>query len=90
MFARIQLSESPGAIIFNDFLAEPKLFLEAPLANLTKLKFKVKYFDGKLYEFNDLDWSFALRIVELVDANDQFNMSSRRGVIDYSSSNNVN
>jgi hypothetical protein len=87
VFARIQLSESPGAVIFNDFLAEPKLFLDAPLANLTKLKFQVKYFDGSFYEFNDLDWSFALRIVELVDANDQFNMSSRRGVIDYSSSN---
>lgn len=87
VFARIQLSESPGAVIFNDFLAEPKLFLDAPLANLTKLKFQVKYFNGSLYEFNDLDFSFALRIVELVDVNEQFNMSSRRGVIDYSSTN---
>jgi hypothetical protein len=90
VFARIQLSESPGAVIFNDFLAEPKLFLEAPLSNLTTLKFQVKYFDGSFYEFNDLDWSFAMRIVELVDATDQFNMSSKRGVIDYSSSSNVN
>lgn len=85
VFARIQLSESPGAVIFNGFLTEPKLYLDAPLANLTKLKFQVKYYDGKLYDFVDLDWSMALKIVELIDVNEFFNMSSRRGVIDYTS-----
>lgn len=85
VFARIQLSESPGAVIFNGFLTEPKLYIDAPLANLTKLKFAVKYYDGTHYEFNDLDWSMAFKIVELIDLNDMFNMSSRRGVIDYTS-----
>jgi hypothetical protein len=83
VFARIQLSEGPGAVIFNDFLAIPKLFLETPLSSLTRLKFKVKYYDGTLYDFIDLDWSMALEIVEVIDTNEQMNISSRRGVVDY-------
>lgn len=85
VFARIQLSEGPGAVIFNDFLAVPKLFLDTPLSSLSKLKFQVKYYDGTLYDFVDLDWSLALEIVELIDVNEQINVSSRRGVVDYTS-----
>jgi hypothetical protein len=85
VFARIQLSEAPGAVIFNDFLAVPKLFLDVPLASLSKLKFEVKYYNGNLYDFVDLDWSLAIEIIEILDMNEHSAMSSRRGIIDYTS-----
>jgi hypothetical protein len=83
VFARIQLSEAPGAVIFNDFLAVPKLFLDTPLASLSKLHFQVKYYNGNLYDFIDLDWSLAIEIIEILDINEHAGVSSRRGIIDY-------
>ena len=34
------------------------------------------------YEFNDLDYSFTLQITEVIDITDNFNLSSKRGIID--------
>jgi hypothetical protein len=83
VFARIQLSEAPGAVIFNDFLATPKLFLDTPLSSLSKLKFDVKYYNGDYYDFIDLDWSLAIEIIEIIDFNEFTSISSRRGIPDF-------
>jgi hypothetical protein len=81
IFARITLDNSPGAMCFN-YLSNPKLFQNTPLDKLDHIDFKIQNYDGTLYEFNDLDYSFTLEITENVDTSTAFNINSRRGVSD--------
>ena len=81
IFARILLDQSPGAMVFS-FLSNPKVFDTVPLDKLEALDFSVVNYDGTLYDFNDLDFSFTLEITEVIDATDNFNFSSKRGIID--------
>lgn len=83
IFARISLSESPGAVIFDSFLSNPKLFDEGSLPTLDSLEFSVTLHDGTFYDFNDLDFSFTLEITEYVDYLENTNLSSRRGVLEH-------
>jgi hypothetical protein len=81
IFARISLDQSPGSMVFS-FLSNPKTFDTTPLDKLDELEFSIVNYDGTLYEFNDLDYSFTLQITEVIDITDNFNMSSRRGIVD--------
>jgi len=83
IFARISLNQAPGYICF-DFLSEPKQFNTVPLDKLSELEFSVMNYNNTPYEFNDLDYSFCLEITEVIDSIEQFNHSSRRGIIDIS------
>jgi hypothetical protein len=80
IFARISLSESPGSMVFT-YLSNPKSFDTVPLNSLEELEFSILNYDGTFYEFNDLDYSFTLEITEIQDVIDNFNFSSKRGVI---------
>jgi hypothetical protein len=80
IFARISLSESPGSMVFT-YLSNPKNFDTVPLNSLEELEFSILNYDGTFYEFNDLDYSFTLEITEIQDIIDNFNLSSKRGVI---------
>ena len=80
IFARISLSESPGSMVFT-YLSNPKNFDTVPLNSLEELEFSILNYDGTFYEFNDLDYSFTLEITEIQDVIDNFNLSSKRGVI---------
>jgi hypothetical protein len=79
IFARIVITESPGKMIFS-FLTNPKEFIESPLPQLSFLEFSVANYDKSLYNFNDLDYSFVLEIIEVQDSFENINYSSRRGV----------
>jgi hypothetical protein len=79
IFARITLDQSPGSMVFA-YLSNPKEFLDAPLDKLDELEFSIVNYDGTLYEFNDLDYSFVLEITEVIDKTDVFNFSSKRGM----------
>jgi hypothetical protein len=81
IFARISLDQSPGTMVFS-FLSNPKNFDTVPLDKLNDLDFSIVNYDGSLYDFNDLDYSFTLQITEIIDINDSFNLSSRRGIVD--------
>lgn len=83
IFARISLDQPPGYVCFK-FLSNPKHFNTIPLDKLTDLDFSITYYDGTLYDFNDLDFSFTLEITEVSDATKSFNVSSRRGITDTS------
>lgn len=83
IFARVTLDQSPGGVVFS-FLSNPKTFNETPLDSLSELEFGVVNYDGSYYIFNDLDYSFVLEITEIIDTTDQFNINSRRGIIDSS------
>lgn len=80
-FARISLDQSPGNMVFS-YLSNPKVFDTTPLDQLNDLEFSIVNYDGTLYEFNDLDYSFSLEIVEVIDIVDNFNLSSKRGIVD--------
>jgi hypothetical protein len=84
VFARISLDQPPGYVCFN-FLSNPKIFDIVPLDILEQLTFSVYNYNNTLYEFNDLDFSFVLKITESVDFTHQFNISSRRGITDTTS-----
>jgi hypothetical protein len=76
IFARVTLDQLPNYVTFN-FHNNPKTFDLAPLAKLDNLTFTVRNYDNTLYEFNDLDYSFALDITELISTSDTFNISSK-------------
>lgn len=79
IFARITLDQSPGTMVFS-FMSNPKEFDTVPLDKLNELEFSIINWDNTYYEFYDLDYSFTLEIVELIDGTHDFNYSSRRGV----------
>ena len=81
IFARISLDQSPGTMVFS-YLSNPKVFDAVPLNQLNDLEFSILNYDGTEYEFNDLDYSFTLQITEVIDITDNFNLSSKRGIID--------
>lgn len=81
VFARISLDQGPGYVCFK-FLSNPKIFYTVPLDILSELQFSIYNYNNTLYEFNDLDYSFCLRITEIIDYTDVFNISSRRGITD--------
>lgn len=63
IFAKLLLSDSPGSILFNQYiqLAEK---LNKPIKTLSELEFKFFSPYGTLYEFNGLNHSFTLEIYE--------------------------
>lgn len=79
IFARVVLDQYPGSMVFS-FLSNPKVFNDAPLNQLDRLDFSIVEHDNKLYNFNDLDYSFVLEITEVQDTIENTNFSSRRGV----------
>ncbi len=79
IFARVSLTESPGAMIFNEFNSTPKFFEEALLPELNELEFSIVNYNNNLYDFNDLDYSFSLEITEIVEELPETNISSRTG-----------
>lgn len=81
VFARVILDQSPGSMVFS-YLSNPKIFDKVPLDKLDELEFSMLNYNGTLYEFNDLDYSFTLQITENIDVTDSFNVSSKRGIID--------
>lgn len=82
-FAKILLSESPGNLMFNSFVSEAKVF-DNPIAKINEMKFKILTPEGFLFNFNDIDFSFTLRITELVDQLDNAYISSRTGTTEFS------
>lgn len=79
IFARISLTESPGAMIFNQYNSNPKIFEESLLPELNELHFSVVNYNNTLYDFNDLDYSFTLEITEIVEQLPETNVSARTG-----------
>lgn len=83
IFSRISLDQPPGYVCFK-YLSNPKHFNTMPLDKLSELDFSIVYYNGSLYDFNDLDFSFTLQITEVSDGTNAFNVSSKRGITDTS------
>ena len=65
-FSKILLTGNPGDILFNTFVQAVKEFDE-PLAQLNELNIKFVYPDGTLVDFNNINHSFTLSIVEQIN-----------------------
>ena len=65
-FAKILLSGQPGDILFNTFINYPLEF-DFPISTLNELQIKILYPDGTYPDFRNIDHSFTLRIIELVN-----------------------
>lgn len=66
IFSRIVLTEPPGSMLFDSFVSVPKIF-NPPLSSLKDISFTMKRSDGILFNFNDIDYSMSLKIIEIVD-----------------------
>lgn len=64
-FSKILLPGSQGDIIFNSFINNPVDF-EVPLSSLSELDVRVTDANGKLVDFQNTNFSFTLKIYELV------------------------
>jgi len=62
-FAKILLSGIPGDILFDTFVASPKIF-DQPISQLNEIKVQFLYPDGGLVDFNNINHSFTLSITE--------------------------
>ena len=65
-FSKILLTGNPGDILFNTYVQAVKNFDE-PLAQLNELNIKFVYPDGTLVDFNNINHSFTLSIVEQIN-----------------------
>jgi len=63
VFAKLLLSDSPGSILFNQYIQLAEV-LSKPIKTLSELEFKFFSPSGSLYEFNGIDHSFTLEIYE--------------------------
>jgi hypothetical protein len=67
IFAKILLTEGPGSTVFNTYVpSDGKVFDPEPLKRIDTLHFEVRTPSNTLYEFNDMDFSFTLKINELI------------------------
>jgi hypothetical protein len=65
-FAKILLSGTIGDVLYNTFVNFPIEF-DFPISTLNEIKIKITYGDGSLPDFRNIDHSFTLKIVELVN-----------------------
>ncbi len=77
IFAKIQLNQPPGNMLYDGFVSAPKIF-DQPLGALTSFNIKMSREDGNLFNFNNLDFTLSFEITELVsfliDSNENSNV----------------
>lgn len=81
IFAKILLKEQPGAMVFDSFISAPKIF-NPPISTIKELEFEVKRKDGYLFNFNNMDYSVSIEIIEIVDQIVDTGLSGRTGTSD--------
>lgn len=82
VFAKILLNDSPGNMVYNSFISAPKIF-QSPLSKIDTLHFKMLTSKGYPFNFNDINWSFSLEVIELVDSLINSEFSSRSNNTEY-------
>ena len=82
IFAKLQLAASPGTIIFNSFISNPVVYEDSPLPLLYELDISFREHDNTLVNFNDVNHSFTIEIVEYHDKLRYNDFDSRRGRYD--------
>jgi hypothetical protein len=81
VFAKILLTDVPGTILFNTFVATPIIF-DTPIPSLSELNFEYYLPNGNYFDFNGLDHSFTLEITELINYAPDTSYNSRLNTIE--------
>jgi hypothetical protein len=79
IFAKLFLTTTPGAVIFNEFDSAPIDFI-TPLSKLDELRFTIITPDNVQATFNGLDYSFGLDVTEVIPKDDDLDPESTRVV----------
>lgn len=79
VFAKINLTVNPGEVVFDSFVSAPKVF-DQPLAELERLHFQFKIYNGEYFDFNRLDYAVSLGVTELVDEYPQQSSSRPKNI----------
>lgn len=82
IFAKLTLSAPPGSVIFNSYISDPLLYVDAPLTQLNELEFSFRNKNNELFEFNSVDHSFTIQIDEYIDKLKYNDYDSKRGRYD--------
>lgn len=77
-FAKILLTESPGIMAFNSYVSVPMEF-DHPVPVMDTLDFQMITSKGNLFNFNNTDYSFTLKITEIVNQPLNTYISSQTG-----------
>lgn len=80
IFAKIQLSDEPGKVLYNTFVSDDLVF-DNPIRKLNEIDFQFFRKDGKPFDFLGMDHAFTIEITEYKDRILGTNMQSRRGPI---------
>lgn len=81
-FAKIILSESPGNLMFNSYISEAKVF-DNPISKIDTMRIRVITPGGYPFNFKGINYSFTIRITELVNQLDESFVSSRTGTNEF-------
>jgi hypothetical protein len=81
IFAKIQLSGPVGTTMYNSHIASPMMFDEAFYPSLTTIEVHFLTDQNEEYEFNSVEHSFTVEIVEQLDVVAASGFDSRRGAI---------
>jgi hypothetical protein len=79
IYAKILLNQSPGNILYDTFVSNPKIFFDTPLKFLDRIEFIFREPNNNLFFMNNLNHSFSLRIDEVIEIIENTNFSSRTG-----------
>jgi hypothetical protein len=77
-FAKIQLCDIPGKVLFNTFVSTSR-FYEDPLHEVSDLEVKFFTPDGFLYDFHGLDHSYTIEFVVVNDIPEGTGISANTG-----------
>jgi hypothetical protein len=79
IFAKIQMSGPSDSILFNTYVPQRKIFYNSPYPQLSNIFVSFKDKDGELIEFNEIEHSYTLRIVESLQKIEGNGISARTG-----------
>jgi hypothetical protein len=78
-YAQIQLAGDPGDTIYNSYIGGQKIYYDTPLNSLTELDFQFRDKNGTFYDFKNIDHSFTLEILEIVQKVEGTDYNARLG-----------
>ena len=79
IFAKILLNQSPGNILYETYVSNPKVYYDTPLKFIDRIEFIFREPNNTLFFMNKLEHSFSLRIDEVIEIIENTNFSSRTG-----------
>ena len=79
IFAKIQYVGEPGEVGYNAYIGGQKFYYDTPLNRLTEIDFEFKDIDGNRIDFKNVDHSFTLEIIEVIQKVEGTDYNARLG-----------